>query len=122
MFCKKGVLRNFTKFKRKHLCQSLFSIKKKRKETLAQVFSREFCEICKNTVFYRTPLVATSNFSKSPSGFSLCSQWMFLSCRIKTTINGPEDKYFTGGFPQPAFSVKHEKISREISFGHADIL
>ena len=24
MFCKKGVLRNFTKFTGKHLCQSLF--------------------------------------------------------------------------------------------------
>ena len=32
----KGVLRNFTEFTRKHLCQSLFLIKFK-KETLAQV-------------------------------------------------------------------------------------
>ena len=38
MFCKKGVLRNFAKFFIK-------------KETLAQVFSGEFCEISKNTVF-----------------------------------------------------------------------
>ena len=30
------------------------------KETLAQVFSVEFCEISKNTFSYRTPLVATS--------------------------------------------------------------
>ena len=30
------------------------------KETLAQVFSSEFCEIFKNTYFYRTPLVAAS--------------------------------------------------------------
>ena len=28
------------------------------KETLAQVLSCEFCEISKNTFFYRTPLVA----------------------------------------------------------------
>ena len=27
-----------------------------KKETLAQVFSCEFCEISKNTFFYRTPL------------------------------------------------------------------
>ena len=27
VFCKKGVLRNFTKFIRKHLCQGLFFIK-----------------------------------------------------------------------------------------------
>ena len=47
VFCKKGVLRNFTKSKGKHLCQSLFfNIKK---ESLAQVFFCEFCEISKNT-------------------------------------------------------------------------
>ena len=31
-----------------------------KKETLAQVFSYEFCEISKNTFFYRTPPVAAS--------------------------------------------------------------
>ena len=44
---KKDVLRNFAKFTGKHLCQSLFF----KKETLAQVFSCEFCEISKNTFF-----------------------------------------------------------------------
>ena len=44
----KDVLRNFAKFTGKHLCQSLNFIKK---ETLAQVFSSEFCEISKNTFF-----------------------------------------------------------------------
>ena len=46
---KKGVLRNFTKFTGKHLCQGLFLIKLKRlrpatlfKKTLAQVF---YCEL-----------------------------------------------------------------------------
>ena len=58
---KKGVLRNFTKFTGKHLCQSLFFNKVAglrpeacnfiKKETLAQVFSCEFCEISKNTFF-----------------------------------------------------------------------
>ena len=37
---------------------SLFNFIKK--ETLAQVFSCEFCQISKNTFFYRTPLVAPS--------------------------------------------------------------
>ena len=32
------------------------------KETLAQVFSFEFCEISKNTFFHRTPLVAASKY------------------------------------------------------------
>ena len=31
-----------------------------KKESLAQVFSCEFCEISKNIFFYRTPLVAAS--------------------------------------------------------------
>ena len=31
-----------------------------KKETLAQVLSCEFCEISKNTFFYRTPPVAAS--------------------------------------------------------------
>ena len=46
---RKGVLRNFTKFTGKHLCQSLFF--NKVAETLAQVFSCEFCEISKNSFF-----------------------------------------------------------------------
>ena len=31
-----------------------------KRETLAHVFSSEFCKICKNTFIYRTPLVAAS--------------------------------------------------------------
>ena len=31
-------------------------------ETLVQVFSSEFCEISKNTYFYRTPLVCASKW------------------------------------------------------------
>ena len=55
LFRKKGVLKNFTKFPRKH-CH--------RCQTLAQVFSCEFCEIFKNTYFYRTPLVTASALKK----------------------------------------------------------
>ena len=58
MFCKQGILTNFTKFAGKHLCQSPFLIKSQaqdfnflKKETLAEVFSGEFCEIFKNTFF-----------------------------------------------------------------------
>ena len=56
VFYKKGVLKNFAKFTGKHLYQSLFFNKVAgatcnviKKETLAQVFSCEFCEISKNT-------------------------------------------------------------------------
>ena len=54
---RKGVLRNFAKFTGKHLCQSLLFNNVPgpcnfiKKETLAQVFSCEFCEISKNTFF-----------------------------------------------------------------------
>ena len=58
VFCKKGVLENFTKFTEKHLCQSLFF----KKETLTQVFSCEFYEIFKNIFFDRTPLASASVF------------------------------------------------------------
>ena len=62
MFCKKGVLRNFAKFTRKHLCQRLFFNKVAgrglklywKKESLAQVFSCKFCEISKNIFFQNT--------------------------------------------------------------------
>ena len=35
----------------------------KKKETLAQVFSCEFCEISKDTFFHRKPPVAASELS-----------------------------------------------------------
>ena len=56
MFCRKGALRNFAKLTGKHLCQSYFI----KKESLVLVFQYEFCEISKNTCFYRTPPVAVS--------------------------------------------------------------
>ena len=49
----KGVLRNFTKFTGKHLCQSLY-FNYFKIETLAQVFFCEFCEISKNTFLQNT--------------------------------------------------------------------
>ena len=67
MFCKNGVLRNFSKFTRQHLCQSLYFNKVAglacnfiKKETLAQLFSWEFCEISKNNFFDRIPPAAAS--------------------------------------------------------------
>ena len=56
VFCRKGVLRNFTKFTGKHLYQSLLFNKVEgqacnfiKKEALAQVLSCEICETSKNT-------------------------------------------------------------------------
>ena len=66
VFCKKDALRNFPKFTGKHLCLRLFFNKVAdlrssnfiKRESQAQVFSCEFCEIFKNTFFYRTLPVA----------------------------------------------------------------
>ena len=44
-----------------------FLIKCIKKETLAEVFSCEFCETFKNTSFYRATLVAASNIMKQSS-------------------------------------------------------
>ena len=49
VFCKEGVLR-------KYKVSGNFI----KKEAVAQVFSCGFCEISKNTFFYRTPPVAAS--------------------------------------------------------------
>ena len=67
-FVKKGVFRNFAKFTGKHLCQNLFFNKVAgggacnfiKQETLAQVFSYEFCEISKNTFFTEHAWVTAS--------------------------------------------------------------
>ena len=58
MFCKIGVLRNLVVFTGKHLHWSLFF----KKETSTQVFSCEYCKIFQNSFFYRTLLVAGSNY------------------------------------------------------------
>ena len=56
-FVKEDIHNNFAKFTGKHLCRSLCFKKSLevcnviKKETLAQVFSCEFCEISKNTFF-----------------------------------------------------------------------
>ena len=73
---KKGVLGNFAKFTGKQLCQSLFFNKVAglacnftKKETPAQLFSCEFCDISKNTFFtehpWRTASVKGNSFQRS---------------------------------------------------------
>ena len=88
MFYKKGVLRNFTKFTGKHLCQSLFfnkvaglrpaSLSKKR------LWHRCFpvlCEISKNTVFTEH-LQTTASVKCSLSKTKVKVAWtLSLHCR-----------------------------------------
>ena len=67
MFCEKDVFRNFTKFTGKHLWESLNFVGEPilfKKETLAQVFSCEFCEISKKAFF-------TEHLWTTASGFGI---------------------------------------------------
>ena len=81
VFCKKGVLRNFAKFTGKHLCQSLFFNNSAacnfiNKETLAQVFFREFYKISMNT-FFTEHLWTTASGLKS---FVNSMLWLLSWC------------------------------------------
>ena len=65
MFSVKKMFLEFPKIQRKtpvwdSLFYQFFYLNFIKIETLAQVFSCEFCEISKNTFFYRTPRVAAS--------------------------------------------------------------
>ena len=71
---KKGILENFAIFTGKHLRQSLFFNKVKacnfiKKETVAQVFSCEFCEISKSTFFTVHVWMTAPVFSPCLTGF-----------------------------------------------------
>ena len=74
---KKGVLRNFAKFTGKHLCNFL------KKETLAQVFSCEFCEIFKNIFFTSGRLLLPGLLWKYELNVK-SSHW---SCSVKNFAN-----------------------------------
>ena len=98
-FCKNGALRNFANITGKHLCQSLFFNKVAglrsracnfiKKETLAQVFSCEFCKISKNTFSYRTPLVGASVFYNISSLF--LNLKLFLMIQLQPWDNCHDD-------------------------------
>ena len=62
MIFKIGVLEVATGGALQKRCEACNFIKR---ETLAQVFSCEFCEIYKNTFYYRTHLVAASGILRN---------------------------------------------------------
>ena len=78
VFCEKKVLLQISN--NSHLCQQASFLTKFqakgsnfiKKETLAEVFSCEFCEICKNTYSYRPPLVVASDCKKTKSQVFSC--------------------------------------------------
>ena len=80
LFSKKRCVRNFVKLTRKYLCQSRpQACNFIKKETVAQVFSYEFCEISKNTFFTEYLWeIASDSFSFSKQLFSELL-WMFIA-------------------------------------------
>ena len=60
----------FTSSRPEGFCEKVAGFIKK--DTLAQMFSYEFCEISKNTFSYRTPLVASSDFYCRLSMYMFC--------------------------------------------------
>ena len=98
---KKGVRRNFAKFTGKHLCQSLFFKPQAcnfiKKETLAQVFSCEFCETSKNT-FFTEHLWATA---------SECLQ--YVRCR-SSVWNFPVVSFFKIFFIWKTYFQEHLRV------------
>ena len=83
---KKGILKNFAKFTGKHLCQSLFFNKVVeqnfnlfKKETLAQVFSCEFCKFFKSIFFTEYIWTTASEWSMSVPSISSNSNLEMLS-------------------------------------------
>ena len=85
---KEGVLRNFTKFTGKHLWLSLSFIKVVKNDTLAHVFSCEFCEIYRKELHLKFDVskiffLIFNNCSKSSflRELSFIQEWD--SCRLK---------------------------------------
>ena len=83
LFCRKDVLRNFAKFTRKHLCLWPEACNFIKKRTLAQVSSYKFCEISKNTFFYRTAPVAASVLVQSQLGKHQSNVWNVFKVKNK---------------------------------------
>ena len=89
VFCKKGVLRNFTKFT---CTRASFLIKLQakacnfiKKETVAQAFSCEFWKISKDTFLYETPRVAASVCPLQETSYFL---WKQISMTITSKSFG----------------------------------
>ena len=87
MFCKKGVLRNFANFTRKHLSQSLF-LNKVAGISPAQVFSCEFCK------FLRTPFL-----TEHP-------RWLLLIVAVSASVSIDTifPSWYFSFFSQPFFT------------------
>ena len=123
IFFKIGVLKKFAIFTVEHLCLCLFLIKllALRAATLlkrvfkTRVFYCEYCEIFKNSFFYRTPLMAASRvilIDDSLCLFTLEKKQTFVEkrlryycsfkrrnfCKFSWTFNFPGEKFVTNWY------------------------
>ena len=84
-----------------------------KKESLAQVFSCEFCEIFNNTFFYRTPLVAVSDDQKEHILIFLFIYW--LSLKILTCWSS---RYFVTSY----HILWRKSIAADTEYCETDVL
>ena len=82
VFCKKGVLRNFTKFTGKHLCQSLFfnKVAGLRPATLLKKKLWHRCFPVNFVKFLRTPFIIEHLW------------WLLLECDANTKVPNKKKK------------------------------
>ena len=110
-FKKKGVIRNFSKFTGKHLCQKLFF----KKETLAQVFSCEFCEISTNTFF--TEHLWTTAFLIQPVTLFLLEMLINKKTRhFDSSLNHQEHLFHRTCYHQLFSSYEYCKVFKNSYF------
>ena len=76
------------------ICKTCNFIKK---ETLAQVFSCEFCEISKNTFSYRTPPIAASSLSLFKINLRK-AKWLVI---LIYCLSSQSSKYFLNNMTKP---------------------
>ena len=82
-----------------------------KKETLAQVFSSEFCEISKNTFFYKTPLVAAFLLQKQ-----------FLECVPQKNCSNIFEKFLENHLQRHVSFVKLQVPDPEIPKRRHDVV
>ena len=76
-------LYQFYSFEKRHINEfftlpNVFTCNFIKTETLAQVFSYEFCENFKNTYFYRTPVVAASGYFNHIWARQISTEFLFF--------------------------------------------
>ena len=81
----------FYSFEKRHINEfftlpNVFTCNFIKTETLAQVFSYEFCENFKNTYFYRTPVVAASGYFNHIWARQISTEFLFF-CFIYSLEN-----------------------------------